>query len=159
MSALPCSAELLLIRGGWGCRGWLLASFETVISPRLHFVPLLLLIRIEQGANVVVGCLVSVHHFGATILLRGGGVSMNLLHLLLLRLEDVGHLCFLVSAKVEAFRQHLGATIGVETPTMSALRRSSRRSGLLIAARRILREDRGCNCICQSGKCQCQNPV
>ena len=84
---------------------------------------------------------------------------MDLLHLFLLRLEDVDNLCLLIGAQIEALGQHLGATIGVKSCTAPAvLGRSARRRCLLIAARRILRDDRRRG-IRQSSKCQSQYPI
>ena len=57
----PSVNELLLLR-----RLVFLAPFFAV---RLHFVPLLLLIGIEDGANLRVGALSNVHHFCVAILL------------------------------------------------------------------------------------------
>src|SRR5258705_13612578 len=63
-------ARLFLIRGGRRRgRGRFVASLDPLVALALHLVPLLLLIRIQHSAYLIVGCLVGVHHFRATILL------------------------------------------------------------------------------------------
>jgi len=62
--------------------GWAVA---TVLSPLLtlglHFIPFLLLGRVEERANLRVGALVDLHHFGVAILLGKRSVLAQALHL------------------------------------------------------------------------------
>ena len=87
----------------------LVMVFHPLLAPGLHVVPLLLLVRVKQPADLSVGILMNFHHLRATIILRKGRILAKTLHLGLLRLKGILHLGLLIRGEVQMLGQFLGA--------------------------------------------------
>ena len=96
----------------------------TVLHPLLmlglHFVPLLLLSRIEEPADLRVGTVANLHHLGVAILLGKRGVLVQALHLGVFRLKGILHFRLLLGAEFEMFRQFPGPLSRVGRAVMPA---------------------------------------
>ena len=102
------TSDLVVLELGWWW-GLLVASggraVVVALSPLLtfglHFVPLFLLGRVEEGSDLRVAGLVDVHHFGVAILLGKRRVLVQGLHLGVFGLEDVLHFGLLIGGELE----------------------------------------------------------
>ena len=104
---------------GWGriaSRLAFLVVLHTLLAMGLHFIPLLLLVRIEQGANLRGGGLVDIHHFAAPILWGRRSVLVQAFHLRVFGLEEILHFGLLVGGEVEFSGELLGACAGSGGP-------------------------------------------
>ena len=110
----------------------------------LHFVPLLLLRRVEERADLCVAGFVDLHHFGVAILLRVRSILAQALHLGALGLKCVLHFGLLIGGELKLFGQFLGALGGIGRSVVPATV-VMRGRGLLVIGRAILsrRERRG----------------
>jgi len=76
-------------------------ALSPLLALGLHFVPLLLLGRIEQRADLRIAVLVEIHHFAAPVLLGRGVVLAKAFHLRVFGLQDVLHLSLLIGSELE----------------------------------------------------------
>jgi hypothetical protein len=117
-----CPAQLLLRRrtllaGVGRARATLL---HPLFPPGLHFVPLLLLIRVEERADLRIGFLVDLHHLGVAILLGERSVLVHALHLGALGLKSILHFGLLIGSEIELFGQFRRAPGGVRRAVVPA---------------------------------------
>jgi hypothetical protein len=116
--------------------------------PGLHFVPLLLLISVEQPADLVVGALADIHHLRVAILLRKRRVLVQALHLRVLRLQGTQHFSLLIGGEVEMFGQFGRALGGVGRTVMPSTvllhGRGLRAVGILSAGKRRRKRNKTC---------------
>src|ERR1700722_16278888 len=71
----------------------------------LHVVPLLLLGRVEDPANLRVGAFADVHHFGAAIVAGNRSVLAKAFHLGMFRSESILHFGLLIGSEAEFLGQ------------------------------------------------------
>ena len=109
-----------------------LTSVSPVLTLCLHLVPLLLLIRIEKGADLGVGRLMNVHHFAVTILLRQRAILVQALHLRVFGFENALYFGLLIRCKFEFVGQLLSALCGIWGAVVPAAIVLRRRRGLVI---------------------------
>src|SRR5208282_6235931 len=112
MPGLGFSRALSLFLWGWTLLIGTGATLAMVLSPLaalgLHFVPLFLLVRVEEPADLCIGGLADIHHLGPAIILRKRAVLMDALHLRVFGIECVLHLGLLIGGEVEFLGQLLG---------------------------------------------------
>src|SRR5579863_1122287 len=89
------------------------AIVHSLLTLGLYFVPLFLLVGVQQRPHLSVSVLVNIHHLGAAILARKRTVLPQRFHLGAFRLEDVLRFRLLIGAELELFGQFLGALSGV----------------------------------------------
>src|ERR1700733_11007813 len=117
--------KLLLRRWGLLAGVGIWRTAVTVLHPLLalglHLVPLLLLPRIQNRADLVVGALVDLHHLGVPILLGDRGILAQAFHLGTRGLENVLHFGLLIGSQLELSGQfpraprRIGRTVAVHT--------------------------------------------
>ncbi len=79
----------------------MVVALSPLLTLGLHFVPLLLLVRVKERSYLRVAGLVDVHHFGAAILLGKRRVLVQGLHLGVFGLEDFLHFGLLIGVEFE----------------------------------------------------------
>jgi len=98
---------------GAGVRRARATVLHPLLTLSLHFVPLRLLIRVKERADLRVGALVDLHHFGAAILPGERSVLAQALHLGAFGLKYALHFVLLIGGEFELFGQFLGALGGI----------------------------------------------
>jgi hypothetical protein len=136
------------LRAGVGVGLALMTILAPLLTFSLHFVPLLLLGRVEERTDLRVGALVDIHHFAVAILLRDRSVLAQAIHLGSSRLENFLHFGLLIGGKAKFFSQLLGPP-GRVGRTVVAI--ALRRRGWLIIGRIILCRGERCNDRNESG--------
>src|SRR5271166_6147961 len=104
----------------------------------LHPIPLLLLGRVQEPANLRVGHLPDVHHFSAPILLRKRSVLMQTFHLGLLGLQSSQHFRLLIRREIEFLGQSRGALGGIRLTMITMMSATVFLRGRLIVGLVIL---------------------
>lgn len=88
-------------------------TLHALLAVGLHLIPLLLLGGIEEGADLIGGGFVNLHHLFVALIARHGGIAVHGLHLRLLGFEDFLNFGLLVGSEVEFPGEHLGVLGGI----------------------------------------------
>lgn len=102
-----CSLKLLLRRGRSLLAGAAMI-LHALFALGLHFIPFLLLRRVEKRTHLRVRIVADIHHLRPAVLLRKRRILVQVLHLRLFGRENLLHLGLLIGRQVEMFGQFLG---------------------------------------------------
>lgn len=79
--------RLLLVGAGRRRLISVMMTLHALLAVGLHLIPLLLLGGIEEGADLIGGGFVNLHHLFVALIARHGGIAVHGLHLRLLGLK------------------------------------------------------------------------